>query len=49
MITISLQTETVDDMILDLRELADKIDAGYTNGITFNGNCWSIDDNSEEE
>jgi hypothetical protein len=49
MITISLQTETVDDMIFDLRELADKIDAGYTNGITNNGNCWSIDDDSEEE
>ena len=49
MITISLQTETVDDMISDLRELADKIDEGYTNGITFNGNCWSIDDDSEEE
>ena len=49
MITISLQTKTVDDMILDLRELADKIDAGYTNGITNNGNCWSIDDDSEEE
>lgn len=41
--SINLQTESESDMIIDLREVADKIEEGYTHGITNNGNCWAIE------
>ena len=39
----------VSDIADTLREIADRIDQGYTSGITdAEGVCWSIDKNEEE-
>lgn len=40
----------VSDIADTLREIADRIDQGYTSGITAaEGVCWSIDKNEEEQ
>ena len=31
------------DIAWEIREVANRIDEGYTNGLTGFGNCWSID------
>lgn len=42
-------TYEVSDIADTLREIADRIDQGYTSGITdAEGVCWSIDKNEEE-
>lgn len=32
------------DIAEEIREVANRIDEGYTNGLTNFGNCWSIDE-----
>ena len=32
-----------------LREIANRVDDGYTSGITYNGTCWDIEDDDIED
>ena len=44
MLNINLQADNAEDLIADMQEVAKKIDEGYTHGITWNGNCWSVEE-----
>lgn len=45
--------EIVDDNVCSLadtlREIANRVDDGYTSGITYNGTCWDIEDIEDDD
>ena len=45
--------EIVDDNVCSLadalREIANRVDDGYTSGITYNGTCWDVEEVEEED
>ena len=45
--------EIVDDNVCSLadalREIANRLDDGYTSGITYNGTCWNIENIEDVE